>query len=61
VFDFLRGTHMSKDQIANGNRETHYLALFRRNVRALAYRLRHIDLPAWKAKLQQRPVPKIDW
>jgi CelD/BcsL family acetyltransferase involved in cellulose biosynthesis len=61
VFDFLRGKHMYKDQIANGNRETHYLAFFRPNARALAYRLRHIDLPAWKAKLRQRPVPKIEW
>jgi CelD/BcsL family acetyltransferase involved in cellulose biosynthesis len=61
VFDFLRGKHMYKDQIANGNRETHYVAFFRPNVRALAYRLRHVHLPAWKAQMEHRPVPKILW
>jgi len=61
VFDFLRGRHMYKDQLANAARETRYVALFRRNARALAYRLRHIHLPAWKAQFERRPIPKIEW
>jgi CelD/BcsL family acetyltransferase involved in cellulose biosynthesis len=61
VFDFLRGQHMYKEQLANGARETRYVAIFRRNIRALAYQLRRAHLPAWKAHLQGRPAPQIDW
>jgi CelD/BcsL family acetyltransferase involved in cellulose biosynthesis len=61
LFDFLRGEHMYKAQLANGTRETNYIALFRPNARSLAYRLRHIHLPAWKARLERRPIPKIEW
>jgi CelD/BcsL family acetyltransferase involved in cellulose biosynthesis len=61
IFDFLRGQHMYKEQLANASRETSYVALFRPNARALAYRLRHILLPAWKAQLERRAIPKIEW
>ena len=61
VFDFLRGQHMYKDQLANGARDTRYVAIFRRNIRALAYQLRRAHLPAWKAYLQGRPPPQIEW
>jgi len=61
VFDFLRGEHMYKGQLANGTREARYAAAFRPNARALAYRLRRVHLPAWKARLYGRPVPTIEW
>ncbi|HYY61400.1 MAG TPA: GNAT family N-acetyltransferase [Burkholderiales bacterium] len=61
VFDFLRGEHMYKNQLANGTRDTRYVTAFRPNARAWAYRLRRIRLPAWKARLYGRPVPKIEW
>jgi len=61
VFDFLRGEHMYKDQLANGTREARYVSAFRPNLRALAYRLRRLHLPAWKARLFGKPVPEIEW
>jgi CelD/BcsL family acetyltransferase involved in cellulose biosynthesis len=61
VFDFLRGEHMYKDQLANGTRETRYVTAFRPNARASAYRLRRIHLPAWKARLHGKPAPEIEW
>ena len=61
VFDFLRGDHMYKNQLANGTRETRYVAAFRPNARALAYRLRRVQLPAWKARLEGKPLPEIEW
>ena len=61
VFDFLRGEHMYKNQLANGTRESRYVVAFRPNARAWAYRLRRIHLPAWKARLHGKPVPYIEW
>ncbi|HET7363234.1 MAG TPA: GNAT family N-acetyltransferase [Burkholderiales bacterium] len=61
VFDFLRGEHMYKDQLANGTREARYAAAFRPNARALAYRLRRVHLPAWKARLHGGALPTIEW
>jgi CelD/BcsL family acetyltransferase involved in cellulose biosynthesis len=61
VFDFLRGEHMYKNQLANGTRESRYVSAFRPNARAWAYRLRRIHLPAWKARLSDKPVPNIEW
>jgi hypothetical protein len=61
VFDFLRGEHMYKGQLANGTRDARFVAAFRPNARALAYRLRRVHLPAWKARLYGKPVPTIEW
>ena len=61
VFDFLRGEHMYKDQLANGTRQTRYVTAFRPNARALAYRVRRVHLPAWKARLNGKPAPEIEW
>ena len=36
VFDFLRGEHMYKNQLANGTRESRYVTAFRPNARAWA-------------------------
>lgn len=54
VFDFLRGDHRYKDELATGERETVYLTGFRRTPGALAYYARQILLPAAKAGLIQR-------
>lgn len=59
VFDFLRGEHRYKDQLASGYRNTLGVRVFRNTPGALAYRLRRIWLPQWKARLYRRPPPKL--
>jgi len=59
VFDFLRGEHRYKDQLATGHRETQCVRVFHRTGAALAYGLRRIWLPLWKARLLRRPPPKL--
>jgi CelD/BcsL family acetyltransferase involved in cellulose biosynthesis len=59
AFDYLRGEHRYKDQLATGYRETQCVRVFRRTAGALAYRLRRIWLPLWKARLYGRPAPKL--
>jgi len=59
VFDFLRGEHRYKDQLATGHRETECVRVFHRTSAALAYGLRRIWLPIWKARLLRRPAPKL--
>jgi CelD/BcsL family acetyltransferase involved in cellulose biosynthesis len=59
VFDFLRGEHRYKDQLATGHRETLCVRVFRRTLGGLAYRLRRIWLPSWKARLLRAPPPKL--
>jgi CelD/BcsL family acetyltransferase involved in cellulose biosynthesis len=59
VFDFLRGEHRYKDQLATGYRDTLAVRIFRPTLRALAYRLRRIWLPSWKARLLGAPPPKL--
>jgi CelD/BcsL family acetyltransferase involved in cellulose biosynthesis len=51
VFDFLRGEHRYKDELATGRRETVFVQVFRRTPAALLYRARHVQLPALKARL----------
>jgi CelD/BcsL family acetyltransferase involved in cellulose biosynthesis len=51
VFDFLRGEHRYKDQLATGYRHTRSVRVFRNTLGAMAYRLRKIWLPQWKARL----------
>ena len=59
VFDFLRGEHRYKDQLATGHRTTRCVRVFRGTRGALAYRLRRVWLPRLKARLLFRPAPKL--
>jgi CelD/BcsL family acetyltransferase involved in cellulose biosynthesis len=59
VFDFLRGEHRYKDQLATGHRTTDCVRVFRATPGALVYRLRRIWLPLLKARLYGRPAPKL--
>ena len=55
LFDFLRGDHGYKDQLATDHRETCAVLVFRGTPGAAAYRLRKIWLPLAKARLLRRP------
>jgi CelD/BcsL family acetyltransferase involved in cellulose biosynthesis len=59
VFDFLKGEHRYKDQVATGHRNTLGVRAFRNTPGAMAYRLRKIWLPQWKARLYGKPPPKL--
>ena len=59
VFDYLRGEHRYKDQLATGHRETQCVRVFHRTGAGLAYGMRRIWLPLWKARLLRRPAPKL--
>ena len=59
VFDFLRGEHRYKDQLATGHRTTRCMRVFRGTRGALAYRLRRVWLPRLKARLLFRAEPKL--
>ena len=59
VFDFLKGEHRYKDQLATGHRATRGVRVFRNTLGGLAYRLRRIWLPQWKARVYRRPPPKL--
>lgn len=53
VFDFLRGEHRYKEEMATGNRETVALTVYRRTTGALAYRARREHVPAAKAAVKR--------
>ncbi len=53
VFDFLRGDHRYKDELATGRRETAFVQVYRRSTAALLYRIRFMHLPALKARLRR--------
>jgi CelD/BcsL family acetyltransferase involved in cellulose biosynthesis len=59
VFDFLRGEHRYKDELATGHRTTTCVRVFRATPGSLAYALRRIWLPLLKARLYRRPAPKL--
>jgi CelD/BcsL family acetyltransferase involved in cellulose biosynthesis len=59
IFDFLKGEHRYKDQLATGHRATRGVRVFRNTAGGLAYRLRRVLLPLWKARLLRRPPPKL--
>ena len=59
VFDFLKGEHRYKDQLATGYRRTRGVRVYRNTPGAIAYRLRRIWLPRWKAQLYGRTPPKL--
>jgi len=56
VFDFLRGEHRYKDQLATGYRTTLGVRVFHHTLGALAYRVRRIWLPLLKARLYGKPA-----
>jgi CelD/BcsL family acetyltransferase involved in cellulose biosynthesis len=53
VFDFLRGDHRYKDELATGARETVFLAAYRRTPAALAYRTLRELVPRLKGTVKQ--------
>ncbi len=59
AFDFLKGEHRYKDQLATGYRTTLGVRVFRNTPGAVAYRLRRIWLPLLKARLYRNPPPKL--
>lgn len=59
AFDFLRGDHRYKEELATRHRETRSFAVFGATPGALVYRLRRVWLPLVKAWLQRRPPPGI--
>lgn len=59
VFDFLRGEHRYKEELATGHRTTLCVRVFRSTPAGLVYRLRRVTLPLLKARLLRRPPPKL--
>lgn len=59
AFDFLRGEHRYKEELATCHRETATLAVFGATPAAFVYRLRRVWLPLLKARLQRRPPPEL--
>lgn len=53
VFDFLRGDHRYKDELATGTRETVFLAGYRRTPAALAYRTLRELVPRFKSLVKK--------
>lgn len=53
VFDFLRGEHSYKDELATASRETVSVTLLRPGLAASAWRLRQQALPRWKRRLKR--------
>lgn len=54
VFDFLRGEHRYKEELATGHRSTTTVRAFAGTACALAYRVRHVWLPGVKARLLKK-------
>jgi CelD/BcsL family acetyltransferase involved in cellulose biosynthesis len=52
VFDFLRGEHRYKDELATGRRDTAFVQIFRRTPAAFLYRVCRVQLPALKTRLR---------
>lgn len=52
VYDFLRGRHRYKDEVASATRHTVYVQAYRSTLAARAYRLQHIRWPVWKSRLR---------
>jgi CelD/BcsL family acetyltransferase involved in cellulose biosynthesis len=59
AFDFLRGEHRYKDELATTHRETICLRAFASSPGAWAYRLRRFWLPKLKARLLRRAPPTL--
>ena len=54
IFDFLRGQHRYKEELATGHRNTATVRAFAATPAALAYRLRHVWLPGVKARVLKK-------
>jgi CelD/BcsL family acetyltransferase involved in cellulose biosynthesis len=52
VFDFLRGMHRYKDEVATGARETQCVTVYRASPGAFLYRARRVHVPAWKKRIK---------
>jgi len=52
VYDFLRGRHRYKEEVASATRHTVYVQAYRPTFAARAYRLQHIRWPVWKGRLR---------
>jgi CelD/BcsL family acetyltransferase involved in cellulose biosynthesis len=52
AFDFLRGEHRYKDQLASASRETGFIVVFRRSVGAYAFWMRRVFLPAMRKRIR---------
>jgi CelD/BcsL family acetyltransferase involved in cellulose biosynthesis len=59
IFDFLRGEHGYKDQLATDYRSTFCVRVFRATPGGLAYRLRRVWLPVLKARLLRQSPPAL--
>jgi CelD/BcsL family acetyltransferase involved in cellulose biosynthesis len=59
AFDFLRGEHRYKQELATGYRQTLCAYAFRSTPAAFVYRLRRAWLPAVKARLQGWPGGRL--
>jgi CelD/BcsL family acetyltransferase involved in cellulose biosynthesis len=57
VFDFLRGEHSYKHDLATASRETVSVTLLRPGLAASAWRLRERALPQWKRRLKRTLHP----
>lgn len=54
VFDFLRGEHRYKEELATGHRNTVTVRAFAGTACALAYRVRHVWLPGVTARVLKK-------
>ena len=59
AFDFLRGEHRYKEELATTHRETICVRAFAPTLGGFAYRLRRFWLPILKARLLRRPPPTL--
>jgi CelD/BcsL family acetyltransferase involved in cellulose biosynthesis len=59
AWDFLRGEHRYKEELATAHRETVCLRAFASTPGGLAYRARRIWLPRLKARLLGRAQPAL--
>jgi CelD/BcsL family acetyltransferase involved in cellulose biosynthesis len=52
VFDFLRGAHSYKDELATSERETVSVTVLKKGLPAAAWHAAEIVLPAWKRRIK---------
>ncbi|HLS85816.1 MAG TPA: GNAT family N-acetyltransferase [Burkholderiales bacterium] len=61
VYDFLRGRHRYKDEVATASRSTVFVHAYRPTLAGAAYRLRHLRWPAWKRRLAALRPKRRAW
>ncbi len=57
LFDFLRGEHRYKSELASGMRETRFAVVYHDTLAARLYRLRSVRWPRWKRWLRELAAP----